>query len=69
MQQKQECAKKERLLQFNQHVEELRANLKQDLARKVPATWLCGKKGEDAPGLWTQHVAAQPAFATTKHGN
>ena len=38
MQQKQHVAKKERLQQFNQHVEELRDNLKQDLAKKVPAT-------------------------------
>lgn len=36
MQQKQQYAKKERLQRFNQHVEELRASLKQDLAKKVP---------------------------------
>lgn len=48
MQQKQQFAKKERLQQFNQHVEELRANLKQDLAKKVPATYSGGggRKGE-----------------------
>lgn len=45
MQQKQQYAKKERLQRFNQHVEELRANLKQDLAKKV-----CHISREERPG-------------------
>ena len=64
MQQKQQYAKKERLQQFNQHVEELRANLKQDLAKKVPAT--LGGGGAGREGGLTGSGPAQPAFATHK---
>ena len=65
MQQKQQYVKKERLQRFNQHVDELRADLKQDLAKKVPATWM-GREGGGPTWLRTQHVAAQPASAIHK---
>lgn len=69
--QKQQYAKKERLQRFNQHVEELRASLKQDLAKKAlkqqatveqaicsPAATGTGG-GDSRPPLVTRHAPNQ----------
>ncbi|KAL3150063.1 Coiled-coil domain containing 15 [Trebouxia sp. C0009 RCD-2024] len=61
--QKQQYAKRERLQRFNQHVEELRASLKQDLAQKAL------KQLEDKQQATVEKAAYSPAATGLGGGN